>query len=302
MGAAGYYFIKKEIVPEAVLTALNDLLMYLFLPCLIIYNFFTKFTFEGNPHWWVFPLLGIGVSLAGLMVGEILSFLVKKKEMKDQFLSLCSFQNSGYIPLLIVGAILPAAQAEEMYSYIFLFLIGFNFLVFSLGAKLISGEKRGIIDIKDLCNPPMLATIFALVIVFFGLNRFVPVIVMDSIKSFGDCMMGVAILVVGGSLALIKIHDSTYRRDIISAATIKLFIFPLLTLLALLIFDVRSLTGLLLVIQAAVPSAVTLTVLAKYYKKDETFINQTVFYTHVVGLVTVPFFLMLYQRFLGVGS
>ena len=34
MGAVGYYFIKKEIVPDAVLAALNDLLMYLFLPCL----------------------------------------------------------------------------------------------------------------------------------------------------------------------------------------------------------------------------------------------------------------------------
>lgn len=302
MGAAGYYFIKKEIVPEAVLAALNDLLMYLFLPCLIVYNFFTKFSFAANANWWVFPLLGIGVSFAGLVLGEIFSFAIKKKETKKQFLSLCAFQNSGYIPLLIVGAVLPTAQAEEMYTYIFLFLIGFNFLVFSLGAKLISGEKRGLVSRKDFYNPPMLATIFSLLMIFFGLNRFVPAIVMDSVKSFGDCMMGVAILVVGGSLALIKIHESTYRREIALAAVIKLLIFPALTLLILLALNIKSLTGLLLLIETAVPSAVTLTVLAKYYKKDETFINQTVFYTHLVGLVTFPIFLILYQRLLGMGS
>jgi predicted permease len=299
MGAVGYYLIKRRIIPEHILNVLNDLLVYLFLPCLILHDFFEKFTFIAYGNWWVFPLLGIAVSMAGLLVGHLFSFLLKNKEKKSQFLSLCAFQNSGYIPLVIAEAIFSAQDAEQMYMYIFLFLVGFNFLVWSLGAKLISGQTRSVVSVRDFYNPPVLATIVSLVMIFVGLHHFIPRVVLDSLGSFGNCTMPLAILVVGGSLATIKIDEKLYLRDVALAVVIKLFVFPALILTGLFFLGIKSLLGLLLIIQAAVPSAVTLTVIAKYYKQEETFINQTIFYSHVIGLITFPFFLILYQRLVG---
>lgn len=299
MGAVGYYVIRQRIVSEAILNALNDLIVYLFLPCLILYDFFDKFSFAAYGKWWIFPLLGVVVSLTGLVVGGAVSSLISSKEKRNQFLSLCAFQNSGYIPLLIVQSILKPQDAQEMYMYIFLFLVGFNFLIWSLGAKLISGEERSILSLKDFYNPPILATIVALVMIYFRMHHFIPLVVLDSLGSFGSCMMPLAILVVGGSLATIKLDERQYFKDVILAVGTKLFIFPALVLAGLVFFKVQSLLGLLLIIEAAVPSAVTLTVVAKYYHKDETFINQTIFYSHIVGLVTLPLFLILYQRMVG---
>lgn len=299
MGAAGYIFVKAKIIPEEVLDALNNILVCLFLPCMIVYEFLTKFTFAAYGHWWVFPLMGIGISLAGLFLSEIFVFALRKKEVKNEFLSLCAFQNSGYIPLLIAEVILPPAQAAEMFMYIFLLLVGFNFLVWSLGANLICGKDRFAMRWEDLYNPPILATLLSLMAVFFGLNRFVPDFAMDVVQSFGACTMPVAMFVVGGSLATIKIRDNTFKQEIGITILFKLFLFPLLTLVLLWAWQVRSLWGLLVMIQAAVPSAVTLTVIAKYYKRDERFINQTIFYTHIVGLLSFPIFLILYKKFLG---
>ncbi|MFA6378760.1 MAG: AEC family transporter [Candidatus Omnitrophota bacterium] len=299
MGAAGYYFVRRGVVTESVLSALNDLLIYLFLPCLIFHDFLSKFTFSAYGNWWIFPLLGVAVSLAGLVVGEMLSFLLKNKEKKNQFLSLCAFQNSGYIPLLIAEVILKPQDASQMYMYIFLFLVGFNFLIWSLGVKLISEKDRGIVSLKDFYNPPILATIVSLGLIFFGFHRFIPQIVMASFDSFGSCTMPLAILVVGGSLATIKIHEKRYLLDVFLAVLAKIVVFPALVLAALFFLQVKSMLGLLLVIQAAAPSAVTLTVIAKYYKKEETFINQTIFYSHVLGLIMFPIFLILYQTMAG---
>lgn|GEM_PF-167958 len=299
MAAAGYFFVKARIVPEDVLDALNNILVCLFLPCMIAYEFLTKFTFAAYGNWWVFPLLGVGVSLAGLFIAEIFIFALKKKETKNEFLSLCAFQNSGYVPLLIAEVILPPAQAAEMFMYVFLFLVGFNFLVWSLGANLIRGKSRFAMRWEDLYNPPLVATALSLVVVFFGLNRFIPDFTMGVVQSFGACTMPVAMFVVGGSLAMIKIGDDTFKQEITATVLFKLFLFPFLTLVLLWALKIRSLWGLLLMIQAAAPSAVTLTVIAKYYKKDERFINQAVFYTHVIGLVSFPIFLILYQRLAG---
>ena len=98
---------------------------------------------------------------------------------------------------------------------------------------------------------------------------------------------------------MIKIHEKQYLGDVGLAVLTKLAIFPALMLAALFLLKIKSMLGLLLIIQAAAPSAVTLTVIAKYYQKDETFINQTIFYSHVLGLVTFPIFLILYQGMVG---
>jgi len=299
MGAVGYYLVKRGIVAEFVLNTFNDLLVYLFLPCLIFHDFLTKFSFSVYENWWIFPLLGIIVSLAGFVIGEMLSFLLRNKGKKNQFLSLCAFQNSGYIPLLIAEVILKPEDASQMYMYIFLFLVGFNFLIWSLGVKLISEKGRSLVSLKDFYNPPILATLISLIIIFFGLNRFIPEIVIGSLGSFGSCTMPLAILVVGGSLAMIKIHEKRYLSDVGLAVLTKLVVFPALILAALFLLKIKSMLGLLLIIQAAAPSAVTLTVIAKYYQKDETFINQTIFYSHVLGLITFPIFLILYQGMMG---
>lgn len=299
LGAVGYFFVKQGRVGEPVLNTLNDLLVCLFFPCLIFHDFLTKFSFDVYANWWIFPLLGIALSLAGLFVGNVLSPLLQKKEKRDQFLLLCAFQNSGYIPLLIVEAILKPEDASSMYMYIFLFLVGFNFLIWSLGAKLISEENRALVSLKDLYNPPILATIISLIMIFLGLHRLVPDVVMGSLDAFGSCAMPLAIFVVGGSLAAIKIHEKKYFNDVFLAVLTKLVIFPALILCAMIFLKVRSMLGLLLIIQAAAPSAVTLTVIAKYYKKDETFINQAIFYSHVLGLLTFPVFLIFYKKMAG---
>ncbi len=295
LGAVGYFFVKRGMVGEPVLNTLNDLLVCLFFPCLVFYDFFTKFSFGIYTDWWIFPLLGIALSLAGLLVGKAFSPLLQKKEKKNQFLLLCAFQNSGYIPLLIVEAIFKPEDAASMYMYIFLFLVGFNFLIWSLGAKLISEEDRALISLKDFYNPPILATVISLVIIFLGLHRLIPEVVMGSLDAFGRCMMPLAIFVVGGSLALIKIREKEYLGDVFLAVLTKLIIFPALVLFIMFFLKIKSMLGLLLIIQAAAPSAVTLNVIAKYYRKDETFINQAILYSHVLGLVTFPFFLIFYQ-------
>jgi predicted permease len=102
-------------------------------------------------------------------------------------------------------------------------------------------------------------------------------------------------LVVGGNLAQIKIFKFD-KMPMLSLVLAKLILLPLLALIILFKLKVNPLVGLLIIMQAAMPPATSLSLIARHYKIREEFINQGVFITHIVSLITIPLFLGLYGR------
>ena len=131
-GSVGYVLGKKNILREDGLKLLSTLLVRVFLPCLIFSEFIATFSFSKYPYWWIFPLLSLTVTLVGFLVGQVVSSLVKNIRAKNEFLALTSFQNAGYIPLVITVQVFSGDQASQLYMYIFLFLIGMNISMWSL--------------------------------------------------------------------------------------------------------------------------------------------------------------------------
>lgn len=109
----------------------------------------------------------------------------------------------------------------------------------------------------------------------------------------GDCTLPLAMLVVGGSLAQVRIFN-LQREGIISLVLVKLILLPSLALLILFNFKVNPLIGFLVLLQMSMPSATSLSLIVRHYRLKEDFINQGIFITHMVSLITIPFFLGLY--------
>jgi len=295
MGAVGYWLIKAKILPREGLKFLNYLFLHIFLPCFIFSAFIEKFSFDQYPNWWIFPLIGMIMTFAAMAVGKIVLLGVKNIQNKNEFLALSSFQNSGYIPLVMASTILPAAQAQEVHVYIFLFLIGFNLLIWSFGVWLITKGKGQGFNPRNLLNPPLVATAVALLVVFLGVDRFLPDVIMNPVQGFGACALPISIIFVGGNLALIDITEKKYLKEIVVVVLTKLILFPAIVLFVVYLLKIKSLVGLLIVLEATVPSALTLVALSHYYKSKEHYISQAIFYGYLVSIVTVPIFLTLYQ-------
>jgi predicted permease len=59
------------------------------------------------------------------------------------------------------------------------------------------------------------------------------------------------------------------------------------------------LISLLILIQLAMPSATTLSVLVSHYKKEDLLISQGIFFSHITSIITIPLFLIIYfSRFM----
>ena len=294
MGACGYFLVKKGIVDEAGLDLLTRLLVKFFLPLFMFYQLTGHFSFSDFPDWWLYPLLGVAIAFSGLVVGKLALFCCPFIKTKREFLSLIVFQNSGYIPLMLVTTLFSGEVANRLYVSIFLLLIGFNAMMWSLGVWLLARPKRTGLDVKSFYNPPLIAIIGTLFIIFLGIHKYIPKTIMVPIQLFNQCALPLAMIVIGGALATIKLTHMP-KRPIAMVCFAKLIVLPLVAFGVVFAFRLHGLIGFLIVLEAVVPSAVTLSVIARYYQGDETFVNQGIFYSHVLSVITMPAFLLLYS-------
>jgi len=296
LAAIGYFLVKKDFLGAEGLNSLSRLVIEITLPILIFCQLVKGFNFTLYANWWFFPLISIAIALAGLLCGLLFIGFIKGPQHRLQFLSLVTFQNSGYLPLALVAALLPSDKVGIMFIYIFLFLMGFNLLMFSAGVHMLSFHKNRKFELASIFSPPVIATIFSLIIIFFGLNRFIPGVVLRPLRMLGDCTLPLAMLVVGGNLAQINLAHVD-RKAIFFMVLAKLIVLPVFGLWLIIKLKLPELIGLLVIIQLAMPPATTLSVIVRHYKKEDLLISQGIFLGHIISLVTLPLFLSLYFMF-----
>jgi len=293
LGAIGYFLLKMGILGETGLDILSRLVVEITLPLLIFCQLIKDFRFNLYPNWWIFPLLSLIITIAGLLFGYLFMGFIKGEQHKLQFLSLVAFQNSGYLPLALIVALMPKDKMDTMLIYLFLFLLGFNLIVWSFGVYMLSWHERKKFELGSLFSPPVIATLISLVIIFFNLNKFIPETLLKPLRMIGDCTLPLAMFVVGGSLALIHLKHID-KKAIFWVVLLKLVILPILGLWLILKFKLPALMGLLILMELAVPPATSLSVIARHYKKEDLLISQGVFFGHLISLITLPLFLSLY--------
>jgi hypothetical protein len=296
MGAIGYFLMKKGMLGEAGLDVLSRLVVEVTLPILIFSQLIKGFRFDLYPDWWIYPILSLFITISGLILGCLFIGFIKGKHRRLQFLSLVAFQNSGYLPLSLIAALLPKDKADTMFIYLFLFLLGFNLIVWSFGVYLLSFYENKKFEIRNLFSPPVIATIIALAAVFFNLNSFFPDTLIKPLKIIGDCTLPLAMLVVGGSLSTIHPRHID-KKAMLYLILAKLIILPALGLWLVMKFHLKELIGLLILIELAVPPATSLSVITRHYKKEDLLIGQGILIGHVASIVTLPLFLSLYFIF-----
>jgi predicted permease len=293
LASLGFYLVKRKFLSEAGLDAISQLVMDVTLPVLIFAQLMRDFRFNLYPNWWIFPLISLGITVLGLLIGAVFSCFVKGEQQKLQFISLVGFQNSGYLPLALIAALLSGTELGSMFIYLFLFLMGFNLAMFSVGVFILDFHDKKKFNWLSLFSMPVVATIVSLCILFFGLNRFIPSFVIKPLRILGDSTLPLALLVVGGNLAQMcfKCIDKKLMSLLILA---KMIVLPAIGILFIRSLGISKLTGLLIVIQLSMPSAVTLSVILRNYKRQDLLVSQGILLTHVASVVTLPLFLVLY--------
>lgn len=296
LGFLGYMLVRRKFLDARGLEVLSGLVIGVALPAFNFTQILEHFNPQSFSNWWLFPLLGFAVVFGGIALASAVLVFRPGFKARKEFRALIGFQNSGYMPLMILSAFPQSPEVVGLSIYVILSLVGFDILLWSLGVWLMTGSTGQKFDYRKLINPPMLATLIAVFLMFTGLGQKVPITIFSPVKMLGNCLLPLVMLVLGGNFALTNLKN-VRAADVLSVVLTKLIVYPALMILFAGALNLSHMIGFFLVLEAAVPSANSLSVIARYYKTDnQDLINQGLFFTNILSVLTIPVCLMIYAK------
>lgn len=294
MGAVGYCLVKARVMDEAGLKLLSFLSVNVCFPFFIFYQITHYFDPRLTHFWWGYPLINIILILSGLMVA-IMVGIMRNKPLSEEFKAASSLHNAGYIPLLLTMTLPLAEMANAVHAAVIISIVGFDLCLWSLGVWLMTRKQQPQFDLKKMINPPLVSMSAAICIVLGVGEPLREEVLFKPVKIIGDSAMALAMMIIGGNLALTNLKHMDVRR-IAPAVAIKLLILPTLALIALIFLRLDPIMSFVVMIQACMPTSVTLSIIGRHHNTpNQNFVNQAIFLSHLLAVITIPLFLGLYR-------
>jgi predicted permease len=268
------------------------------LPCLIFESVALNPSLRDPANVLLPPLAGFGLTVAGMTVawfaGRALG-LTQGAGLRT-FALTAGLANYGYLPLPIVDAMF----GPDVRAVLLVHNIGVEAAIWSAGIVLVSG-----LSLRDgwrrVLNVPLFALVLSLIVNLTGLGPHVPGFVLAFAHGLGACTIPLGLLLTGSSLAP---HLATPRglvapRISLGGCAVRLALLPVLFLSAAHWLPFSPELKRVILVQAAMPSAVFPIILARIYGGQPLVAVQVVVATTAVALFTIPLWLEAGVRFLG---
>lgn len=201
---AAWIAARLNLLPQRLGKDLSQLVIRLLLPCLVFSKLTGKFNPDFYPLWWFPPLIAIFLCLAGMGFAALLFW--SELKTKKNLLPLAGMQNSGFL-VLSIGAVLYPNSFDLFANQVFLFLIGFDLILWSLAKYLATSGNGTQFRLIDIFTPPLVAILFSLVLVFTGLANYIPKMLLTSAGFLGEATVPLSMIILGISLADISFRS-----------------------------------------------------------------------------------------------
>ena len=290
--AAGL-LVRRHVVRQGHIDGLSVATVRVFLPCLMFANIVKTLDPGRFPFWWTLPLAAAAMVGAGLGLGALLFF--RELPEKRNMLPLAAMANSGYL-VLPVGLALYPKEFDTFALYTFLFILGYNPILWSVGKFLNTARSDERADWRSLVTPPAMATLAALAVVLTGARPWVPAMVLRGVDLLGSASVPVATFVLGAVLGTIPFKFRAYAWDASRVVLVKLLLLPLVTLWILQATGVCGTNALLwrfLVIQAATAPATGIILQIRSYGGDEPKVGSLMVVAYAISMITLPLWLVV---------
>ena len=291
----GYLLYYHKFFDNRFVDKLSLFLVNVIFPALIIVKTIKHFSFTSYDIWWFLPLCAIIFSFLGIIIGYILFRGFEGFNAKKEFICSCAFHNCGYLPMNIILFSFADNIANKLLVFLFLFIFGFNVLMWSFVPLFFSKDKK--FSFKIFLNPPVLATIFSLLWVFFIGQNTMPDIFIAPISQLGKAAFPIAMIVLGAYLCKHKAYSMKNKIPVIVCVATKLILFPLIVFIALRYISLGNDYKFFLFLQSIMPTAVSLVIIGSYTSVNNKFLSSSIFYSHVISIFTIPIWLFLYKLF-----
>lgn len=230
---------------------------------------------------------GLGFTLVALSIG--FSYLVapliglKRGEGRRTFGVSCGLQNYGFVAIPIVTALFPD---KGTLGVLFTFTLGVEIACWTAGVGMLTGFDKA--PWRLALNAPVITILSSLALNFTGMHGCIPAMAHNTFAMLGACAVPLAVLLIGASIADLIGQEKMQWKVAVLSPVLRLGVLPFGFVAAAYLLPVTTELKRILIVQAAMPSAVFNIMIARMYGGHAPTAVQVVIATTVVSCVTTP--------------
>ena len=298
MIALGAILRRTQLLSETAETSLFNLVVKVTTPCLIFESVATNPALREPGNLLLPPLLGFGLTLLSVALGwyaaRALGLTIGHGLRTFAFA--VGVTNYGYLPLPLLDAMFgPESRAVLMVHN-----VGVEAAIWTGGVLVVSGlsPREGW---RKLINAPAVALLLAVAANLTGVAARVPAVMMNFVHALAVCAIPLGLLMTGVSIQphLDDPKQLADTRVTLTAWLLRLGVLPFVFLLAARYLPCPVELQRVLVIQAAMPSAVVSIIVARVYGGRPLVAVQIILGTTALALFTIPFWIRFGLSFVG---
>jgi predicted permease len=267
------------------------------LPCLILDKSLGNPALLQASNLLLAPLVGYLIVALGMWIAWLAQPLHGLREPAERrtFAVTVGMHNYGYVPLPLALLLFDQATA----GVLFLHIIGVEMAMWTLGVLMMSGGAAR--DWRKLLNAPLFAIVIAIIVNALGWDAHEPQVISTGVHWLGGCAIPLALILIGAIMAdhIGDFHSAHGWRVMATGVLLRIGLLPLIFLLVAKFIPMTTEHQRVLVLEAAMPTAVFPVVLAKLYKGDPATAMRAVLSTAVVSLVTIPLWIKFGMKCVG---
>jgi hypothetical protein len=237
-----------------------------------------------------FGLLVVGIAI-GALVGRLLG-LERGTGMRT-FALAAGCQNFGFTAAPVVEIL----WSTGTLALLFVHNIGVELAMWSVGVMIMSGDRG--LPWRKLVNGPVIAVIGGLLLVALGWDAHCVGPARKAMSMIGVGAFPLAILITGCTIMDLVVAEKPTWKIILGSSLVRLVLAPIAFLTAAKYLPIAIELRQVLVVQAAMPAAMTPIMLARLYGGRPAIAVQIVVFTTALSLLSLPWIITLGCEWIG---
>ena len=240
LAVPGYLLVKLRILKQEHSASFSKLLMYVGMPFLIISGTVNNLSVDSHLliQLLVVAVIGIAYTFISFLISKPLSAMEKEKKAEGMMRFCSVFSNNGFLGIPLAIAVF--GRDTLIFTVLIVLNIISNVMMYTLGAYLISGDRKSIGIKKAFFNPVLIAFLVGIALNLLNIKKYIPEVVTYS-DHFSNIVTPISMTILGIKLAAIKLSSlfTTWKSYYVSL--FKLIAFPVV--IVALLFAIKPISG-----------------------------------------------------------
>ncbi|WXR62359.1 AEC family transporter [Peptostreptococcaceae bacterium AGR-M142] len=291
----GYFANKKEMIDIKTEKNLSTMVLYIFLPSMIIKAMNYKFSKELMNNSLKLLFISIIIYFIAIIFSYfIIRFVNIEEKKKDIIQYILIFPNVGFMGYPIVNIL----YKDLGIFYTAFFNMPFNLLCWTIGIHIMSRhyKKDSKLDLKKIfLNPGFVAILIGYTLFLTGFK--LPFFIDKTLSLLGPCTTPISMIVIGSSISRVDFLSIFKDKALLKISFLRLIVIPICIFIVLKLIGLKGMMLGIPTVIMAMPAAANTVIFANKFNNDDLFASKGVVLSTLISIITIPIIMSLISLF-----